>query len=287
MNIEGFVKAIYRQQLRCEGVVVLQHGKKVAEHRWLPEAPRSCFSVSKSFVSIAIGMAVDREKLSLNDRAAEFFPKLTHQAPKRLERLTLEHLLTMTRGYATFSRPKTVADAFAQTLQFEPGSRFVYDNGSTFLASAMFTRRMGITVRDFLLDALFGPLGMGEPEWADSPDGHTIGATGLMVTTTNLARFGQFLLQRGNWHGKQLVSATWIDRASRPHVGTGKRKRDWNLGYGLCFWPSSHGAYRADGKNGQFVIVLPHQNAVVAINSDDTMHTPILHTVWDHILPLL
>jgi CubicO group peptidase (beta-lactamase class C family) len=253
--------------------------------------PRNCYSVSKSFTSIAIGMALDRGKLSLDDRVTDICPvvrRTSVRTPgKRLASLTIRHLLTMTRGHKAFSRPATLADALAQPLAYQPGDRFVYDNGSTFMASAMFTHAMGITVRDFLLDTLFRPLGIPDPEWPQSADGHTIGATSLILTTSNLARFGQFLLQRGQWQGKQLVSPNWIDSAGRPHINTRYRRPDKDIGYGLGFWPCRHGAYRAHGKKGQFVIVLPRHDAVIAINSDEPEPSPILYAVWDEILPLL
>ena len=287
MNLKPFIRTLEKQKQRCEGIIVLRHGKKIARYRWIPETPRNSFSVSKSVLSIAIGMAVDRKKLSLGDRFIDLFPEFSHKAGKRLSALTLEHLLTMTRGYAAFSRPATAVEAAAQPLKYQPGSRFVYDNGSALLASAMFTRSMGMNARDFLLNALFRPLGMGDPEWPQSLDGHTNGGTGLMLTTSDLARFGQFLLQGGRWRGRQLVSSAWIESAGRPQTGTALRKPDCDIGYGFCFWPCRHGAYRADGKNGQFVVVLPRQDAVVAINSDDPKPYPILYAVWDEILPLL
>ena len=285
MNISGFVSAVEKQSLVCEGIIVLQNGEKKAEYRWVPETPRNCFSISKSFVSVAAGMAADQGRVSLSDRLALFFPEITEGS--ELSGLTLEHLLTMTRGHGSFSRPATVAEALSQPLAYRPGERFVYDNGSTFLASALFTRAAGITVRDFLLDALFRPLGMEDPEWAESPDGHTTGATNLMLTTSELARFGQFLLQRGEWEGKRLVSAAWIDSAGRPHVSTAGTHPEQDFGYGYSFWPGRYGTFRADGKEGQFVIVFPRQNAVAAINSNEPKHYPILHAVWDEILPLL
>ena len=287
MNIDSFVKVIERQKLNCEGIIVLRHGKKTAEHRWIPQAPRNTFSVSKSFLSIAVGMAADKGKLSLADHAADAFPELARRPGKRLSAVTLEHLLTMARGHRAFSRPATAAEALAQPLAYQPGARFVYDNGSSLLASAMFTRKTGTTVREFLLNALFRPLGIPDPQWPQSPDGHTIGGTGLELSTSSLARFGQFLLQRGNWQGKQLVSPGWIDRAGRPQINTRLRRPDCDIGYGYCFWPCRHGAYRADGKDGQFLIVLPRQDAVVAINSSEPKPYPILYAVWDEILPLL
>jgi len=287
MKIDSFIRSIEKQKLNCEGIIVLRHGEKIAEHRWVPEAPRNSFSVSKSFVSIAAGMAIDMGKMSLNSRVADFFPEHCGKAGKRLSVLTLEHLLSMTRGHKAFSRPATVAEVLDQPLAYRPGSRFIYDNGSFFLASAMFTRAMGTTVCEFLLDALFRPLDIPDPQWPESPDGHTAGASGLVLTTSSLARFGRFLLQRGQWNGRQLVSSAWIDNAGRPQTNTRLRAPDCDIGYGFGFWPCRYGGYRADGKEGQFIVVLPRHDAVVAINSNEQKPYPILYAVWEEILPLL
>ncbi|GHV38809.1 serine hydrolase [Spirochaetia bacterium] len=284
MDSGSYVKAV--EGLKVEGLIVMRHGKRIAEHRWIPEAPRNVFSVSKSFTSIAVGMAVDEGKLSLGDKVLEAFPGMVKDPSPRLKALTLEQLLTMTRGHGEFSRPNSVEEALNQDLVHEPGELFIYDNGSTFLASAMFTRAAGKTVRDYLVEKLFRPLGIPDPEWEESDDGYTRGATGLRISTSSMALFGQFLLQRGEWQGKQLVSAGWIDSAGRAQVTTkDSHHADYDLGYGYCFWPCRHGAYRADGKDGQFVIVLPRQDVVIAINSDEENMKPILYAVWDHLLP--
>jgi CubicO group peptidase (beta-lactamase class C family) len=290
MDIGPFAEAVEQRNLKVEGIIVLQGGKRIAGRRWASEQPRPVYSVSKSFTAIAAGLAIADGKLSLRDRVVDAFPGLVpHLAgPHRLASLTLEHLLTMSRGHERFSRPRTVADALAQTLGFDPGTRFVYDNGSTLLASAMITEATGQKVRDYLLDRLFRSLGIPDPVWTESGDGYTLGATGLELTTGDLAIFGQFLLQRGNWKGEQLVPAQWIDGATRTHISTkGMKKPDYNLGYGYGFWTCRRGAYRADGKNGQFVIVFPREETVAAITSDEPDMENILSAVWDHILPQL
>jgi CubicO group peptidase (beta-lactamase class C family) len=291
MDITPYIESIEKQALNVEGIIVLKGGKRIAEYRWAPEKPQPVYSVSKSFTAMAVGMAIAEGKLSLRDRVADAFPGLIPPTPGSSPRqgsLTLEHLLTMSRGYSRFSRPRTVANALAQPLDYEPGTRFVYDNGSTFLASAMVTQATGQKVRDYLLDRLFRPLGIPDPAWKESPDGYTMGATGLELTTRDLAVFGQFLLRRGNWKDEQLVPALWIDEAARTHISTKETKKpDYDLGYGYCFWTCRHGAYRADGKNGQFVVVFPREEAVVAITSDELNMEPILYAVWDHIFPQL
>jgi CubicO group peptidase (beta-lactamase class C family) len=152
----------------------------------------------------------------------------------------------------------------------------------------MLTKATGIKLRDYLLDRLFRPLGMGDPKWEESEDGYTKGATGLFLTTSQLSLFGCFLLQRGNWQGRQIVSQSWIDTATRTHVATrpSETTADWDLGYGYQFWTSRHGAYRLDGKEGQFLIIFPAHDAVVTINSNQEDCKHILWAVWDHILPL-
>jgi CubicO group peptidase (beta-lactamase class C family) len=284
MDITPYAEAIEKRNLKVEGIILLKGGERVAERRWVPEKPRPVYSVSKSFTAIAAGLAIAEGKLSLRDRVVDAFPGAVPSL--RLASLTLEHLLTMSRGHGGFSRPRTVADALEQTLDFEPGTRFVYDNGSTLLASAMITQATGQKVRDYLLDRLFRPLGIPDPVWKESGDGYSLGATGLELTTGDLATFGQLLLQRGTWKGARLVPAAWIDGASRPHISTQEMgKPDYDVGYGYGFWACRHGAYRADGKNGQFVIVFPRQEAVVAITSDEPDMENILAAVWEHILP--
>jgi len=249
--------------------------------------PHPAFSVSKSFVSVAVGMAAEAGTLSPESRLVDFFPDRIPAPDEKLSALRLRHLLGMSRGFRRFSRPATVAEALAQPLEWQPGQRFVCDNGSTFLASAMFTRATGITVLDFLARELFAPLGIARPEWPAAADGHTQGGTGLMLSTNDLAFFGQLLLDGGTHKGKSLVPRRWIEHATRPHIATGSADVPLALGYGLGFWPSPDGTFRADGKNGQFVVVAPWKEAVVAINSDEPRHNEVLRTVYREILDRL
>jgi CubicO group peptidase (beta-lactamase class C family) len=298
MDISAYREAIDRQHLGLDGILVLQRGREVATHRWTEDIPRNVYSVSKSFTAIALGMAIDDGKIALTDsvpavlRELVFEDSVRHPDP-RLAALRLEHLLTMSRGHPQFTRPRTVAEALAQALVYDPGTVFVYDNASTFLASAMLTAATGQTLRDFLTERLFRKLGIPDPAWRASEDGFTLGATGLELTTESLGRFGQFLLQRGNWQGEQLVAPSWIDGATRAQIPTrnppGKESRsaDYDLGYGYQFWMCRHGAYRADGKDGQFVVVLPRQEAVIALTAHEERMRPILYLLWEHILPRL
>jgi len=291
MDLKPFVDEMEKQKLKVEGIIVFQKGRDIARYRWMPEVRRTIYSVSKNFCSIAVGMAIDEGKLRLTDRLTEVLKTRKPSDPVqagRWDALTLEHLLTMTMGHPEFTRPRSVEEAFSYELTSDPGTRFLYDNTCTFLVSAMFTKATGQKQRDYLLDRLFRPLGIADPEWPESDDGYTWAATGLMLTTSELALFGRFLLLRGNWEGRQLVSSAWIDRATRTQVPTRAGNPDYNVGYGYQFWTCRHGAYRCDGKDGQYVVILPGLDAVVTVNANEEKNPEaILWAVWDCILPQL
>ena len=291
MNLKSFIEEINTQSLNVEGIIVYQQGREEVSHRWIPELRRNIFSASKSFTSIAVGMAIDEGKLKLSDTVTRFFnrePGSSDLQSQRWDSLKLEHLLTMTMGHADSSRPETVKESLSYELTSDPGTTFTYDNTCPYLVSAMITKATGITMKDYLVKKLFTPLGIFDVQWRETEDGYTIGGTELVLSTSEMALFGRFLLQRGNWEGKQLVSSSWIETASRTQVPSQFNNRaSYALGYGYYFWTSLHGAYRCDGRGGQYIIVFPALDAVVTINSEEQNTENILQAVWDHILPQL
>ena len=110
----------------------------------------------------------------------------------------------------------------------------------------------------------------------------------MFIRTEDIAKFGQLYLQKGKWNGKQLIPADWVAAATSRQVPNGKdANSDWNQGYGYQFWRSRHGAYRGDGKDGQFCVVLPEQDAVVVMTADTKNMPAQLALVWDKLLPAL
>src|SRR5205814_1543293 len=114
------------------------------------------------------------------------------------------------------------------------------------------------------------------------------GGYGLSVRTEDIAKFGQLYLQKGKWQGKQLLPEAWVAKATARQTSNGSNpKSDWDQGYGYQFWRSRHGAYRGDGAFGQFCVVLPEQDAVIAITSGVKDMQSVLDVVWDKLLPAL
>ncbi|MEM7383446.1 MAG: serine hydrolase, partial [Verrucomicrobiota bacterium] len=119
-----------------------------------------------------------------------------------------------------------------------------------------------------------------------SEDGVSIGGFGLKVRTEDIACFGQLYLRRGTWEGRQLLSEEWVDAATRRQTSNGSNPdSDWEQGYGYQFWRCRHGAYRGDGAFGQFCLVLPEQDAVIAITSGTRNMGRVMDLVWEKLLP--
>ncbi|TFC91231.1 MULTISPECIES: serine hydrolase [Cryobacterium] len=297
--ILDFVTAAEEQLESLHSLMVIRHGRVVAEGWWYPFAaqhPHLMFSVSKSFTSTAVGLAIDEGRLTLDGLVIDLLPDdLPAQIDAHLAALTVRHLLTMTTGHATDT--VSLADdapgdnwaraILAQPLEFAPGSHYVYNSGASYLLSAILHRLTGERLFDYLAPRLFEPLGIVGATWESCPRGIDAGGWGLSLTTEQLATFGQLLLQRGEWNGTQLVPAEWIDEATSLQVDTSGTEHDVDgrQGYGYQFWLNRPTGYRADGAFGQFCLVLPETDAVIVLTSALATAQRALDLVWEHLLP--
>ncbi|HVR86427.1 MAG TPA: serine hydrolase [Planctomycetota bacterium] len=275
-------------------VMIVRHGHVVAEGWWSPYDPDSnheLYSLSKSFTSTAVGFAISEGKLSLDDEVLKIFPEDAPPEPSaNLKSMRIRDLLTMSAGHqdeTSFAADKITPKAFlAHPVPHKPGTHFKYNTPATFMLSAAVQKRTGQTLLDYLKPRLFDPLGISKPVWNTNSQGIALGGYGLRVRTEDIARFGQLYLQRGIWEGKQLIPAGWVDLATSRQVSNGSNpKSDWEQGYGFQFWRCRHGAYRGDGAFGQYCVVLPEQDAVIAITSGLKDMQAVLNLIWDKLLP--
>ena len=295
--VRAFVEAADREVKTMHSFMLVRHGQVVAEGWWKPEGaekPHELWSLSKSFTSTAVGLARAEGKLALGDPVLKFFPgKAPAEVSANLRAMTLRDLLTMTAGHqeeAKFTEAAPWVETFlAHPVPHAPGTHFQYNSPATHLLSAIVRQVTGQTVLDYLKPRLFEPLGIAPPEWPSSPQGNTLGGWGLKLCTEDVAKFGQLYLQKGQWQGKQLVPTDWVEQATSRQVPNDAGKQhaaqsDWAQGYGYQFWRCRHGAYRGDGKDGQFCIVLPQWDAVVAMTAETGDMQRELNVVWDHLL---
>ena len=293
-NVIEFIEHADSQINSMHSFMLVRHGKIVAEAWWNPETsdkPHVLFSLSKSFTSTAVGLAVAEGKLSIDDPVIKFFPEETPAVVSdNLKAMRVRDLLTMSAGHQDEVNLRSEAHwrkAFLNhPVQHKPGTHFKYNTPATYMLSAIMQKVTGETVLDYLKPRLFEPLGIVQPKWDSSPEGVSLGGYGLFIRTEDIAKFGQLYLQKGNWQGKQLVPAEWIEQATSKQVSNGSDpSRDWDQGYGFQFWRCRHEAYRGDGKDGQFCIVLPKLDAVIAITANPGDMQAELNVVWEKLLP--
>jgi CubicO group peptidase (beta-lactamase class C family) len=292
----SFVEAADKSINSLHSFMLLRHGHVVAEGWWSPyeaPSPHILFSLSKSFTSTAVGLAIAEGKFSLDDEVLKFFPEDAPAEPSNhLKAMRVRDLLRMTTGHET-EPPSPPGQSWKQAflnhpVRFKPGTHFLYNTPATYMLAAIVEKTTGLSLVDYLGPRLFDPLGIDHPIWDKGPEGITIGGYGLRIRTEDIARFGQLYLQKGQWRGKQLVPEAWIEAATSFQTSNGSSPRsDWDQGYGYQFWRCRNGFYRGDGAFGQYCIVLPQQDAVIAITGGLRDMQAVLNLVWEKLLPAM
>ncbi|MBC7808885.1 MAG: serine hydrolase, partial [Akkermansiaceae bacterium] len=276
--IGAFLDAVVRDGQELHSVMILRRGAVVAEGWWSPygpEHPHMLYSLSKSFTATAAGLAIAEGKLSLDDRVVSFFPDdVPSEISANLAAMRVRDLLSMSSGHneeppIRHNPTENWARAFlAHPVTHEPGTHFVYSSSATYMISAIVQKTTGQDLLEYLGPRLFAPLGIVDPTWERCPRGIPVGGWGLSIRTEDIAAFGELYRNDGVWNGERLLPAGWVATATAKHVSNGNDPgNDWNQGYGFQFWRCRHGAYRGDGAFGQYCVVLPEQEAVVAITS--------------------
>jgi CubicO group peptidase (beta-lactamase class C family) len=157
------------------------------------------------------------------------------------------------------------------------------------MCSAIVTKVTGQTVVDYLKPRLFDPLGIDSPRWDASEEGYSKGGYGLFLRTEEIAKFGELFLRAGKWGDEQLIPESWVRAATSKQVDNDRapsaKNPEWSQGYGFQFWRCRHNAYRGDGRDGQICLVMPDQDAVLAITAQTGQMQAELDLVWEKLLP--
>lgn len=296
----NWVQSIEQNVRDLHSLMLLRRGAVIAEGWWQPyrpERPHMLFSLSKSFTSTAVGLVVAEGRLSVDDPVISFFPDdLPRRVSDNLAAMQVRHLLTMSTGHDQDTLPRLfrrqsknwVRSFLAQPVKHQPGAPFVYNSGATYMLSAIVQRVAGVTLLDYLQPRLFEPLGIQGATWETCPLGINTGGWGLKIKTEDIARFGQMYLQGGDWQGQRILPEAWVQAATSAQVSNAPNENpDWAQGYGYQFWRCQHNAYRGDGAFGQYCLVMPDQEAVLAITAGVGNMQQVLDLVWEHLLPAM
>lgn len=278
-------------------IVLVRHGSVVTQGWWAPysaDRVHLLYSLSKSFTSTAVAFAVDEGLLGLDDTVLSHFPELDADVTDpRSRSMRVRDVLAMSSGHqaealgrALEADPADLVRGFLLTPpEADPGSVFAYNQPCTYAVAAIVQRASGLSLTDYLRPRLFEPLGIGQASWQRDDSGREIGFSGLHAQTEAVALLGQLWLQRGVWQGRQLLPASYVDEATRVQVANpDEANADWSQGYGFQFWMARHG-YRGDGAYGQFCVVLPEHDVVLALTGQTVDMQAVLDLAWQHLLP--
>lgn len=270
--------SIRERNVRIHSLLVVRNGYMVADATFYPydgQTIHDVASVTKSVMTTLIGIAVDQGKLDLDDKMVSFFPDRTiANLDPRKEAITVRHLVSMTSGLQCI-RDGTEGDSAIEMQQspdfvqftldlpvaYEPGSQFVYCSPAIHLLSPILEQATGMTALEFAQQYLFDPLGIHDVLWETDPQGYTRGWGDLSLHPHDMAKLGLLFLQQGQWAGEQIVSRRWVKEARMAQSETPAEEDPY--GYGWWLAPDLEGVYRADGRNGQYIFVLPDWNMVV------------------------
>ncbi|MDF2684939.1 MAG: class beta-lactamase-related serine hydrolase [Clostridia bacterium] len=291
-DILNFINTADMKGLDLHSFMMLRDGKVYAEGYYKPYTPttlQTVYSLSKSFTSFAVGLAVEDGILKLTDRVVSFFPESEYNNENGyMEQMTIKNLLSMSTGQEKeppFDKI-SIENFFKITPHEAPGQIFRYNTSATYMLSAILKKK-GIDLEEFLEERLLKHLGIEGLRWQRCPKGICYGGFGFSLIPECIAKFGQLLLNKGVWEGKRLISEAYLNEATSKIIRNSddeSQPNDWAQGYGYQFWQCRYNSFRGDGMYGQLCVVSPDKKAVFAVTSYSNDIQGILNVYYDTIL---
>ena len=295
-QLAEMLAAIEQQHLNLHSLLIIRNGYLISENyfgSFQPDTRHELYSCTKSFIATLIGIALDKGYVdNTGHRIMDYFPERTFaNLDEQKAAMTLEDVLTMRSGldwqegdpayramYMSSDWVKVVLD---EPMVASPGSQFNYCSGCSHVLSAVLQQTTDMNPRDFAEQYLFKPLGITNVRWDTDAEGIPIGGWGLQITPRDMAKLGYLYLHHGQWDGQQIVSAAWVENATRTHTET-----DGDLGYGYQWWTHpSLAAYTALGRAGQTIFVVPELDLIIVTTAELDNHDPIFRLIEQYILP--
>ena len=280
-KVARMLLAIRDRSIKVHSLLLIRNGYAFVDAAFYPydgTTVHDVASVTKSITTTLIGVAADQGRLALDQPMASFFSdRPIANREGRKDRITVRHLTNMSSGLdctperdeATLKEMWTTADwvqfVLDRPVQREPGVQFVYCSPGSHLLSAILQQATGVTALEFARRNLFAPLGIREVIWPADPQGVTRGWGDIRLLPADMAKLGFLWLKGGRWEDRQIVPRGWVVDSVKPHISTGQGE---HYGYGWWVFTADEqgefSSYRADGRGGQYVIVVPSLDLVIA-----------------------
>ena len=254
------------------------------------------FSMTKTFSSLAIGIAYDQGLLDIDDCIEKYFIDEFPQMPDpNLKKISIRHLLTMSSGIGEntyvdlFSKKDWVRAFLSQKFPYEPGTYYRYSTHGSHMLSAIITKVSGLSLADFLNKYMFHPMEIYEAQWEHAPEGLVAGGMGLSMYPLSLAKVAQMLLNNGVYQGRRILSQDYLEMATKQQI---IKHRDFaesenvygGNGYGFQMHIGKDGCYRMDGAFGQICLICPQKERAVIVFSQKSGTKELLGIIYNRLL---
>lgn len=282
-HILDYVLTLEESRLATHNILMMRHGKVIYEAYWEPfhkDFLHRMYSVSKCFVSLAIGFLLQEGKLSLDDTISKYFPdEAANQTDENMRNQTIRHMLMM----ATAKPPKKwfhdhPADRVRHYFDNDSkesrpaGTVFQYDSNGSFVLGALVERLTGKKLLDYLRNCFLDEIGFSKDAYfLTCPGGHSWADSGLLCTPADLLLVAQFVMQEGVWNGKQLLDSAYIKEATKKQIDNSiLNTEEWDThGYGYQFWRTHDNSYLFNGMGCQFALCVPEKDLILVYNGDN------------------
>ena len=282
--VEDYVNEVNRCRKVQHSFVMARGTRVFAEGYWKPfhrDWLHRMYSVSKSFVSAAIGMLADERRITLEDRIITYFPEQDDgNVHPLIQEMTIRDMLMMATCHKTNSYG--VGDANWLRTFFHPhhepdhpaGTEFRYDTAASYTLDVLVERLTGKTFLEYLKDKALRELGFSEEAWCvEAPEGYAWGGSGVVCTTRDLVRFAQLFAHGGVVGGKRYLSEDYVTAATSKQIDNlrdsgGKVDSCAGNGYGYQIWLTRDNGFAFLGMGGQLGVILPDYDFIFTCNSD-------------------
>ncbi|NLA76627.1 MAG: serine hydrolase [Clostridiales bacterium] len=295
VKVQQLIDGLTERGVDIHGLMLVRHGKVACEAWRSPvyaEAPHMAYSVSKSFLSTAIGFALDEGLMTEGTRFLDLYPEYrSRKKDERLEKLTILDLVAMTSGKKAAMTNRKELDwiqSFVDSKwECEPGGKWRYINENYYIAAAMLVRASGMSVTEYLTPRLYKPLGMKVPVWETCSKGIETGGWGLSVTTEDIAKLLLCYHNKGVFDGVQVIPRAWAVEAVKKQNDNSvtQSKPDSMAGYGYGFWRCAgmENTYRCEGVYSQYAICFEDQDACLVMTGSHANLQETLDIIWEYV----
>ncbi len=300
-NILAFIKKLDELRMATHEIIIMRGNNIVHEAYWKPfnkDFKHRMYSVTKSFVSLAIGFLEQDGLIDLDDEIIKYFPdEMKEQKDINMRRQTIRNMLMMStakpeRNWFEAAPEDRVRFYFENdTEESRPGGTiFEYDSGGTFILCVLVERITGMDFLDYLREKVLNRVGFSKDAYClKCPGGHSWGDSAIICTPQDLLRTARFVMNKGKWDGEQLLNEAYVTEATSALIpNTSLNDVAQNvLGYGYYIWRTYDNSFAFMGMGGQFAICVPDKDVIVVINSDNQGKEYSERLIFDNLFDMV